>query len=75
MKKLSPGIWTETEGNIQIIINENMHTIGAIMPTGKPVIFTYPEIPTIENYIRFREAIAEAQKVFNQLNIPTYERC
>lgn len=74
MKKLLAGIWSENVENIQIIVNENTNRISAIMPTGKQVIEIYRDVPTIDNFIRFRDAVIEANKVFSILNITGYER-
>lgn len=74
MKRQSLGIWSEDVENIQIVVNENTNTIGAIMPTGKPVVTTYKETPNIDDFIRFRDAVIEASKVFSILNITGYER-
>lgn len=74
MKRQSLGIWSESVENIQIVVNENTNTIGAIMPTGKRVVSPYKETPNIDDFIRFRDAVMEANKVFSVLNISGYER-
>lgn len=73
MKKLLAGIWSENVEDIQIVVNENTNRISAVMPTGKQVVEIYRDVPTIENFIRFRDAVIEANKVFSFLNITGYE--
>lgn len=69
MKRISKNIWSDTVDGIQIVVNENANTIGAVMPNGRPVVVPYQATPTIDQFIRFRDAVIEAAKVFRTLKI------
>lgn len=69
MKQLLSGIWQEEFEGVQIVVNEVGHSIGTKLPDGKVVVTTYRDMPTIGDFVRFRELVSEALIVFRTRKI------
>lgn len=69
MKKVALGIWKDDVEGVEIVVNENLNTIGAILPGGKVIKVPYQDIPTIDDYSCFREGVEKAVWVLNRLNV------